>query len=172
MPTVDETQGAEARVFTFKEGLLSAVAHDLEIAVEHLRIEWSEAQVQASFDLRSLRVLHAIVSGRPAPDKLSAHDRRKIEQNIAADVLRTSQYPEARFESSSVTPNDDGYDVRGTLTLVGRAQELSAAVRREGARYTTEVVLDQRRFGITPFSAMLGTLRLKPALNVRVSVPA
>lgn len=172
MPTANEQQGAEARVLTFKEGLLSSVAHDLEIAVERLHVEWTEARVAASFDLRSLRVLHAVVSGRPEPGALSPHDRRKIEQNIAQDVLHTQRYPEARFESSSVTPNGDGFLVRGSLTLGGHTQELSASVRREGARYTTEVTLDQRRFGITPYSAMLGTLKLKPEVVVRVSVPA
>jgi polyisoprenoid-binding protein YceI len=172
MPTVDEKQGAEARVFTFKEGLLSAVAHDLEIAVERLRIEWTDRQVTATFDLRSLRVLHAVVAGRPAPGALSAHDLRKIEQTIAADVLRTESHPEARFQTSSVTPSGSGFELRGTLTLVGHSEESSATIRREGTRYTTELVLDQRRFGITPYSAMLGTLKLKPDVRVHVSVPA
>lgn len=170
--TVDEKQGAEARVLTFKEGLLSAVAHDLEIAVERLRVDWSEQHVTATFDLRSLRVLHAVVSGRPAPGALSTHDLRKIEQTIANDLLRTKLYSEARFQSSSVTASNDGYLLRGALSLVGHSQELSAPVRREGALYTTELVLDQRRWGITPYSAMLGTLKLKPEVTVRVSVPA
>lgn len=172
MPVVDEEQGAEARVFTFKDGFLSAVAHDLELAVERLRIDWSQEHVSATFDLRSLRVLGAVVSGRLAPDALSPHDLRKIEQTIARDVLHTSQYPEARFESSAVTANQEGYGVRGMLSLAGHAEELSATVRREGARYTTELVLDQRRFGITPYRAMLGTLKLEPEVRVRVSVPA
>jgi hypothetical protein len=172
MPSVDEKQGAEARVLTFKDGVLSAVAHDLELAVERLKIDWSEQQVTASFDLSRLRVLHAMVAGRPALGALSSHDLGKIEANIANDVLHTARYPEARFESSSVTAKDGEYVVTGTLSLGGQAHELSATVRREGTRYRTEVVLDQRRWGITPYSAMFGTLKLKPEVVVRVSVPA
>jgi polyisoprenoid-binding protein YceI len=172
MPAVDERLGAEARVLTFKEGLLSAVAHDLELAVEHVHVEWSSEAVRATFDLRSVRVLHAMVAGRPAPDVLSPHDREKIARTIANDVLKTERYPEARFQSSAVNARDDGYVVRGLLTLVGRSEEISADVRRVGSRYATELVLDQCRFGITPYSAMLGTLKLKPEVIVRLSIPA
>jgi hypothetical protein len=171
MPTVDEKQGAEARIFTFKAGLLSAVAHDLELAVERLRVEWTEEHVMATFDLRSLRVLHALVSGRPALTALSAHDLRKIEQTIADDVLRTKQYPEAHFQSSSVLASDAAHDVRGVLTLAGESQEITARVRHEHSRHTCAVSLDQRRWGITPYTAMFGTLKLKPEILVRISVP-
>jgi hypothetical protein len=171
MPTVDHEHGAEARVLTFKEGLLSAVAHDLELAVGHLQIDWSEDHVTARFDLRSLRVLHAMSSGRPAPELLSPADLEKIARTIALDVLDTERHPEALFRSSSVTASQGGHVVHGTLTLAGHSQELSATVRREGARHVAEVELDQRRFGIKPYSAMLGALKLKPEVRVRVSVP-
>lgn len=172
MPTATPDEGAVLRVFTFKEGLLSGVAHDLELAVERFRIDWDAAHVSATFDTRSLRVLHAVVAGRPAPDALSARDRRTIERNIAEDVLATAQHAEARFESTSVEVAGDGFVVHGTLTLAGVQHELSVPVRRDGSRYAAEVVLDQRRFGIEPYSAMLGTLKLKPEVRVRLDVPA
>jgi hypothetical protein len=172
MPIAIPTEGATARVFTFKEGLLSGVAHDLELAFDRFRIDWTSQHVSAVFDSTSLRVLHAVVSGRPAPDALTARDRRKIERNIADDVLMTSRHPEARFESSTIAPEGDGFVVHGTLTLAGRRQELSLHVRRDETSYTAELVLDQRDFGITPFSAMMGALKLKPEVRVRVAVPA
>ncbi len=171
VPKVNASQGAEARVFTYKEGLLSTVAHDLELTAGRFEVDWSEDRVTATFDLGSLRVLHAVVNGQAAPNALSAHDLEKIEQTLANDVLHTSRHPEARFESSSVTASGDGFMLRGTLTLGGRTDELSALVRRDGTRYTTELLLDQRRFGITPYSALLGALKLKPEVRVRVSVP-
>ena len=172
MPTATPDQGAILRVFTFKEGLLSGVAHDLELALERFRIDWDPAHVSATFDTRSLRVLHAVVAGHAAPDALSARDRHSIERNIAEDVLATGRHPEARFESSSVEIAGDGFIVHGALTLAGVRQELSVPVRRDGSRYTAELVLDQRRFGITPYSAMLGTLKLKPEVRVLLHVPA
>ena len=174
MPTIGHAEGGEVRVFTFKEGLLSAVAHDLELAVERFSLTWDDARtrVSATFDATSVRVLHPVVHGRPSPGTLSARDLAKIEGNVASDVLRTRAHPEASFESSSVRAEGEGFLVRGTLTLVGRSAGIDAHVRREGARWVTEVVLDQTRWGITPYSAMMGTLKIKPEIRVRLSVPA
>jgi len=172
MPIVTATEGATVRVFTFKQGLLSGVAHDLELAVDRFRIDWSFERVSATFDTTSLRVLYAVVSGQPVPDALSAGDRRKIEKTIADDVLVTSKHPDARFESSVISAAGDDFVARGTLTLAGREQDLTARVHREQGAYGTELVLDQRSFGIVPYSAMLGALKLKPEVRIRVRVPA
>ncbi len=172
MPTVTEREG-EVRVSTFKDGLLSAVAHDLELAVERFRIEWDDAltKVTGTFDTRSLRVLHAVVHGAPSPSSLSAKDLRKIEENIQADVLGKAASSEARFESSAIEADGEARRVLGTLTLNGRSRPLDARVTRDGDRFVTEFTLDQRDFGIRPYSAMMGTLKIKPELRVRVRVP-
>lgn len=172
MPIATPAEGATVRVFTFKQGLLSGVAHDLELAVDRFRIDWTEQHVAATFDTTSIRVLHAIVSGQPAPTALSARDLRKIEQTIADEVLHTSRHAQARFESASVSADGEDFVVRGTLELAGNRQEVSARLRRDRAAYTTELVLDQRSFGIVPYSAMMGALKLKPEVQIRVRVPA
>jgi polyisoprenoid-binding protein YceI len=174
MTTIGEQNGGEVRIFTFKEGLLSAIAHDLEIAVERFSITWDDARtsVSATFDATSLRVLHPVVHGRASPGTLSARDLAKIEHSIASDVLRTNRFREVRFASSAIEQDGDGLSVRGTLELCGRSNEITARVRRDGATWTTEVVLDQPRWGITPYSAMMGTLKIKPEVRVRVRVPA
>jgi hypothetical protein len=171
MATIGERDG-EVRIFTFKEGLLSRVAHDLEIAVERFSINWDSGRtkVSATFDATSLRVLHPIVHGQPSPGALSARDLAKIESNIADDVLHTQRHPEVRFESSSITADGDDFVIRGDLTLAGRSNDLRVVVRREGARWVSEVVIDQPRWGVTPYSAMMGTLRIKPEVRVRLSV--
>ena len=61
--------------------------------------------------------------------------------------------------------------MRGTLSLHG--QELSGefAVKRSEGRAVAEVELDVRRFGIRPFTAMLGALRVSPMVRVVVTTP-
>ncbi len=169
MPVVTEREG-EVRVFTFKEGLLSAIAHDLEIAVDRFRIEWDDARTKltATFDARSLRVLHPVVRGAPSPSSLSSRDLRKIEENIQREVLETARHREVRFESTRI---DEEARIEGTLALHGRTRSITACLAREGDRLVTELTLDQRDFGITPYSAMMGTLKIKPELRVRVRVP-
>jgi hypothetical protein len=173
MPRVTD-KDADCRVYTFKEGLLSAVAHDLEIRVERFSLEWDEARtrVEASWDPTSLRVLHAMKDGVPNPSALSDRDKAKIESNIQGEVLEVKRFGTIRFVSSSVAPEGDGFRVRGTLELHGRKREIDARLVREGDRVATEVVLDQPEFGITPYRAMMGTLRIKSEVRVRISVPA
>jgi hypothetical protein len=166
---VHDERTAQCRVYTFKEGLLSAVAHDLEIEVGRFRIERDAAGIRAVFDARSLRVLHATSDGRPRPDALSARDREKIEANIAGEVLETRRHPEVRFTASV---EGEPSEVRGTLELHGRQREVAVAVRRQGERWIGEATLHQPDFGITPYSAMLGTLRIKPDVRVRIELPS
>ncbi len=161
MPTYDASN-AECRVFTFKEGLLSAVAHDLEIDVERFEVEVADdGSIVASFDAASLRVLDAVVDGTRAPGKLSARDKKKIDAYILSDVLRTKRHPKVRFESTKVGESS----VEGRLELHGRSKQIS--LRRLGEA-EAEVTLHQPDFGIKPFSAMLGTLKIKPGIRVRM----
>jgi polyisoprenoid-binding protein YceI len=165
---------ADCRVFTFKEGLLSAVAHDLEIRVQRFHVEWDDARtrVEGSWDPTSLRVLHALKDGAPSPSSLSDRDKQKIESNIADEVLETRRFPDVRFTSSAIEADGEGWTVRGTLALHGATREITARVAREGDRWVSEVTLQQPDFGITPYRAMMGTLRVKPEVRVRIAVPA
>ena len=97
---------------------------------------------------------------------------RQVADNIASDVLEPRRHPEVRFESSRVVEEGAGFRVTGTLFQHGRRKELTVPVRREGALWVAEVALHQPDFGIKPFSAMLGALKVKPGVTVRLSVPA
>ena len=165
----------ECRVFTFKEGLLSKVAHDLELDVGDLELEWDDARtsLSARFGARSLKVLHPMHDGRPNPSALSDRDKHKIEETIQGEVLHTSRWPDIRFRSSAIElTGESAATIRGTLELCGKSRELTAHARREGGRWITELTLHQPDYGITPYSAMLGTLRIQKDVRVRLSVPA
>lgn len=169
---------ATCRVFTFKEGLLSAVAHDLELDVARFSIAWDDGEggavkIDASFEAGSLRVLHALAHGRPNASALSDKDHRKIEDTVRGDILQASRHPTIRFTAERVEGDAGGERVlRGRLSLVGRERPVDVRVRREGGKYVAEASLHQPDFGITPYSAMLGTLRIQPDVRVRVEVPA
>ncbi len=170
MPRFDATT-AQCHVFTFKEGALSALAHDLELEVGRFVIEVGPDQaVEARFEAGSVRVLHAIKDGRPS--EMSAGDKRKIEGNIADDVLASRRHPEIRFTAGKVTPSGDGFVLAGELTLHGKTRPLEVRTRAaEGGKQVAEITLHQPDFGIKPFSAMLGTLKIKPDVKVRVTLP-
>jgi hypothetical protein len=165
---------ARCEVLTFRQGLLSSMAHDLVLRVTGFRITVDAAapSVDAVFDPRSLRVATALRDGKVVTGELGAGDVRKIEQAIVGEVLRAERFPEIRFASTSVTAREGGYDVVGKLTLTGTTREISAAVAREGNRLEAEVPLDQPHFAIRPYSALLGAIRVQPRVIVRISVPA
>lgn len=155
-------EGAECLVFTYKEGLLSAVAHDLEIRVESWTadVDAAAGTVEARFDARSLRVVRAIGGN------VSERDKETIGKNIAQDVLDAKRYPEIRFRGARL-----GDRVEGVLSLHGREKSVSFVPRDEGGAWSAEVRLHQPDFGIKPYSAMLGTLRIQPDVLVRVTMP-
>ena len=164
----------ECHVFTFKEGVLSAVAHDLKIRVEKpsLTLDPSARTLQARFETNSLRVVCAMRDGREDPSALSASDRHKIEETLRDEVLHTSRHPEVTARATWTSASSDRARVEGTLTLHGASRPFTSEARAEGGRWVVEVRLHQPDFGIKPYSAMLGALKVKPDVIVRVSVPA
>jgi polyisoprenoid-binding protein YceI len=162
-----DEKAAECLVFTFKEGLLSPLGHDLKLHVTRFVVEVADDRiaVEARFDAASLRVQAAMVDGREA--QVSARDRRSIESTIVEEILRARRFPEIVFRSTAVTPNE----LRGALTLVGRTRDVVCKHEVEGGRHVATARLHQPDFGIAPYSAMLGTLRIRPDVLVRVSLP-
>lgn len=173
MPRYDESS-AQCLVFTFKDGLLSKIAHDLELAATRFHVDVADdgGSVQAVIDTASLRVVCAMKQGVEVPGELSDGDLRTIQGHLADDVLHTRKFPRAEFRSSAVHAVDGGQRLTGVLALHGVERPLSALVRTEGGQRCVEFSLHQPDFGIKPFSAMMGTLKIKPDVLVRVVVPA
>lgn len=166
---------AECLVFTFKEGLLSAIAHDLKIQVGRFTVTIDDATraITAELDARSLEVLAVVKDGRDELHALSEADKTKIAGQIVSDVLHADAHPTVRFASRTVTPRDDGgYDITGDLTLHGVTRPVSTRTRLENGRQVAEVVIHQPDYGIKPFKAMMGTLKVQADVRVRLSVPA
>jgi hypothetical protein len=164
----DVRRSAECFVFTFKEGLLSPVAHDLRLRVTRFQIEVGAA-VTATFDAQSLVVDAPMKDGRENHGALTAADQAKIEGQIRDDVLHASRYPQITFRAPAFTlRSDGGYDLQGHLTLHGVTRSIAAGTRLVGGRQQLELSLHQPDYGITPYRAMLGTLKVRPDVTVRV----
>lgn len=172
MPTY-QAPDAECLVFTFKDGLLARLAHDLKLRVENLSLTVAPAgdTVRAVFDARSLRPLCFRHGDQDAPRPPSAADAQQITRHVA-EVLATDQYPDVTFASDRIEPDGDGFRVHGRLTLHGRSAPVTAVVSRRGDRYVARAALSQTDFGIAPFRAALGALRIKDSVTIELSVPA
>lgn len=160
-----DPSAVEVHVFTFKEGLLSAVAHDLDLKVGRCTVDADGDTLRAEFDTSSLQVVSAMKDGA-ASEALSSSMKAEIEKNVVHDVLESRRHPTARFETKRV----DAGQVEGALTLHGVTRPVRGARRSEGSWDVAEFRFDQRDFGIKPYSAMLGTLKIKPEVLVRVKL--
>jgi polyisoprenoid-binding protein YceI len=151
---------------------LSAVAHDLKIAVTRFVIDVDDAEtsVQACFEVDSLRVDAAIKDGREVAGLLSSGNILDIEKHLRHDVLEAKRYPEIRFASARLAPEGTGHRVEGTLTLRGQSRTITARSVRRGDAEELEFTLHQPDFGIRPFKAALGGLRIKPDVKIVLRV--
>lgn len=165
MPRLDASK-AEVLVFTFKEGLLSAVAHDLKLKVTRFTLDEEGERLTGEFDTSSIKVVSAMKDGAEHPGSLNDSMKADIEKNLLHDVLDARRHGTARFETTKLSPTA----VEGRLTLQGVTKTLTGTRKDEGGKRVAEFPLDQRDFGIKPFSAMLGTLKIKPEIVVRVSL--
>lgn len=167
MSTTTITEG-KLRILTFKEGLLSRVAHDLQLTAPTFRIEVDGEQVRAVVPTREIVVDGAIKNGTLQPRTLSDKDKRDARDNMAKDVLRSSTYPEARFEGRLQGAEADRFRVEGQLEVVGRKQPITFSAERRAGRLHFHAELIQSRWGIKPFSAMLGTLKVKDRIELHL----
>ncbi len=170
MPHFDAST-AELLVHTAREGMLATVGHDLALVATSLTLDVDEAAgtVEARIDPRAIRLRGAVTDGGVALRPLSEADTHKIEAHLRDDVLEVTRFPEIRFTGRVVrgTPSG-GHVVEGTLTLHGQACPLTLTTERAGVVESGEVALDQPDFGIKPFRAMLGALRVRGRVVVKV----
>lgn len=170
MPSLRPEQ-AECRVSVFREGALSRVGHDVMLRFGKLSLEIGDDDaMKAEFDVASLEVVGALEHGKVRPHVLSAKDQRDIAGNVRK-VLQPERYPKAKFESTEVEATDDGYRISGMLSLCGRTRRLDLVARRREGKAVVETTLQQPDFGIKPFKALLGALRIQPGVRVEMSVP-
>ena len=159
-------------VFTYREGALSALGHDLRLRAMRFDIEVLGDSVTATVDASSLRLEAAMRGGAPMQGALSDRDKAEIERNCTREVLEAHKHPEATFSSFEVKQSAAGWNVRGKLTIHGVSQEGTFEVLREEGKAVARIDVDLRSFGMKPYSAMLGALRVKPVVLVVIEVPA
>jgi len=166
-------------VQAFAEGLFSAFGHDPIFAIKGFT---GEAQfVPGSFESASLKVTikaDAIVLTNEVKEK----DRLEIEQAMRDQVLEIAKYPEIVFASSDISVSrlaEGRYRARiiGDLTLHGATQKnvwitSEATVTGDTLRAKGEFSLKQTDFGIKPFSAAGGTIKLKNELKFSFDIAA
>jgi len=159
-------------VQAFAEGLFSAFGHDPVIQIRSFSGEvhfvpgtFENASLKITVDPNSLAV----------SDDVKEKDRLEIEQTMRNEVLETSRYHEIVFTSSNISVNrlaQGRCQVRviGDLTLHGVTRNsiwisAEAKINEDTLQASGNFSLKQSDFGIKPYSAAGGTIKLKNELK-------
>jgi polyisoprenoid-binding protein YceI len=171
-------QGA-LQVRTSREGVAAKLGHDLLIEFRR----WSglisvtdtqrspggvQVEVEVEMEMGSL----AILEGTGGAVGLSDHDRREISAT-AHLLLSVDQFPTARFASDRVLTSavPGGAVIDGTLTLRGRSEPVTVTLTCTGElAWQGTATVSQGAFGIKPYRAFFGALRLADPVGVEVTV--
>lgn len=159
------------RVFREPGALLARMAHDLELVVERITAHENQGRVDVTFDPASLRVTGALAAGRVDPALLDPSQRQEIERNVRTQVLKTDKFPQGSFEGeldATTTP----VSVRGTLELCGKRHPVSFELARQDDTHVGELTITPSRWGIAPYRALLGALKLQDTAVLRIEVKA
>jgi len=158
---------------TFRDGLAAQAGHDLTIEIARwsgeltVNDDLGPAGLDVRIDLESLTPIEGTGGIKPLSDR----DRREIVKT-ASKVLQTDRYPESTYSAAGFErAGSGGGTIDGTLTVRGQARPLRLAVSETGPdRYRATATVVQSDYGIKPYTAFLGALRVRDAVAVEVDV--
>jgi polyisoprenoid-binding protein YceI len=119
-----------------------------------------------SIDARSIEILEAVGGMKSLSDK----DRRDIGKNIDDKVLETGKHPTLTFESTSVSGSAPNFNAAGNMTIKGTTRPVNVALNVNGSQVTAKTSVSQKDFGIKPFSAMMGAIKLRDDVDFELTV--
>ncbi len=158
---------ATLRVKTGRHGAAAKAGHDLVIEVKaweatlNVADDAAASSVQLSADPTSLHV----VKGEGGMQALGDDDKADIRKSIDKDVLKKKSIS---FSSSSASDSDGGLAVSGELELGGKSKSVEFVVSGDGASVTGAATIKQSDWGIKPYSALFGALKVNDEVTVEV----
>jgi hypothetical protein len=156
-------------VRTARTGAAAKAGHNLL-----MRVTAWEGSVVAGADPADTRIeLFAdgsslqVIEGTGGLQALTDDDKADIQQTIDDEVLKKQG---VTFRSTEVAElPDGGLGVRGDLTLMGSTRPLSFDVALDGdAALRTTAVIKQSDWGMKPYSALFGALKVVDEVEVTV----
>ena len=155
---------ATLTVHTTRGGAAAKAGHDLVIDVtswEATLDVGDSAALQLSADSTSLHVR----KGEGGAKKLDEGDKQDIRKTIDKDILKRK---DITFTSTSCERTNGGLTVSGDLQIVGTTKPLSFELSESGGTLTGSATVKQSDWGIKPYSALFGALKVDDEVQVVV----
>lgn len=166
------SQSGRLLVKTRRAGLGSRAGHDLTIeatawdgSVIVNLTDSAQTSVRVEVGVDSLEVREGTGGIKPLTDA----DRADIKRAIREKILHTAQHPVIEFRSTRIGGSPESFIADGDLTIMGVAREVTVrgTVGDNGRVQATATVV-QTQWGIKPYSALLGALKLADAVEIEV----
>jgi polyisoprenoid-binding protein YceI len=162
-------------VKTTRSGLGRRAGHDLTIEITR----WSgEAVVDTAHPANSSLTLEAEIAslevreGAGGIKPLTGGDREEIKKTAQTKILNASQYPTITFRSTGVKGTPEAFEITGDLTIMGKARPVTVRARADDGRLRGGATVVQSDWGIKPYSAFLGALKLADEVGVEFDLAA
>jgi polyisoprenoid-binding protein YceI len=151
-------------VRTARTGAVAKAGHDLLLEVtawEATLTVGDETTLELDADATSFKVRE----GTGGMQALDDADRANIEQTIDDEVLKREPIS---FRSTRVTELADGLSVEGRLTIRGATASVAFDVTVADGRVSAVAPVRHRDFGMKPYSALFGALKVADEVQVAV----
>lgn len=169
-------ENARLLVRTHREGLGARAGHDLIIEATRwagqVRIdpEPPRSHVEVRVDTHGLEVREGHGGARPLTDK----DRLEIKGTIEEKVLHAGRDPELKFSAEKVVVEDHHAHLTGNLTIGAQTRPVGIDVELEpaadGLHAHGALQIRQTDYGIKPYSALMGMLKVADEVEVDFDV--
>jgi len=158
-------QDGTLSVRTGRTGSVAKAGHDLLIRVTawSATLDLDAPSLTLDADATSLRVREGTGGVKPLDDD----DLANIETTIEDEVLHRH---DISFRSISARLDGDNLSVTGDLTLAGTTRPIAFELALTDGRVTGAAVVKQTDWGMKPYTALFGTLKV--ADEVRVEIDA
>lgn len=160
-------------VKTSRTGLGAKAGHDLTIEVTRWGgravvdpADPATCALTVSVDVDSFEVREGAGGVKPLTDS----DRADIKRTIFEKILDTRRHPTITFHSTSVRGSAEEFVVEGDLTIKGTGRPVTVRGGIAAGRVVGAATVVQSQWGIKPYSAFLGALRLKDDVVVEFDV--
>lgn len=158
---------------TTRQGVAAKVGHDLTLVAERWRgnavvdtDDPAASSVTVEVDVDGI----AVVEGTGGLKPLSGGDKRDIVKNIQRKILHSDKHPAITFTSTAVSGTPEAFTIEGQLTIAGQTHPVTLRGAVADGRAAGAATVVQSQWGIEPFTAFFGALKVADEVTVQFDV--
>ena len=166
-------ESGQLLIKTSRTGLGARAGHDLTIEVTRWQADVTvdsadvaRSSVVVEVDVGSFEVRTGTGGVKPLTDA----DRAEIKKTIGEKILHTGEHPAITFRSTRVAGTPGSFSIDGDLTITGRTQPVTVHGRLADDSVQGSAAVVQSRWGIRPYTAFFGALKLSDEVTIEFSV--